>query len=83
MDIDIVSFRSCVLAFLSTKHCRDFQEKEVEWAGDIYALGYVDSLGVYELIMYIENCLDRRFSISLLASYRPISFDSIYLLGRP
>ncbi len=70
-------FKQSVVRFIETKQQTNTLQDEIDWHGSFIEAGYVDSLGIYELIAHLESDLGMELSIELLLENPPRSLHEL------
>jgi acyl carrier protein len=71
-------FKLLITNFLNEKSKNKISSEEIEWAGNFIEKGYLDSLDVYNLLLYLEENLSVELELSDLIADFPSSFASLY-----
>lgn len=71
-------YKDAIIEFMSEKLGSSVSEDEIEWDENFIEIGYLDSLDIYRLLMFLEKQLKTDLDISELIEDFPASFKSLY-----
>lgn len=71
-------YKDAIIEFMSEKLGSSVSEDEIEWDENFIEIGYLDSLDIYRLLMFLEEQLKTDLDISELIADFPASFKSLY-----
>ena len=71
-------YKDAIIKFMSEKLGAPVSENEIEWDENFIEVGYLDSLDIYRLLMFLEKQLKTDLDISALIEDFPVSFKSLY-----
>ena len=67
-----------IKAFLENELETSFRTEEIDWECDFIEAGYLDSLALYKLLVFIEVNLKIKLPIADLVANMPRSFSEIF-----
>jgi acyl carrier protein len=71
-------FKNCVWQFLNQEKGQSILIDEIKWEENFFHEGYIDSLGFYNLLVYLEEMLSVKLPLSKIMEEFPLTFSDMY-----
>lgn len=72
-------FEEAIIRFLNNRLDQSVNEDDIDWTGNMFDSGYLDSLGIYQLLLYLEQEFSISLPLSDLLENFPSSLNELFI----